>query len=70
MNPEKLTTKTREALLSAQSEAIRRGHQQVDVEHVIIALLEQEEGLVPRILEKCSVDKKKYFQVIRSDVSH
>ncbi len=68
MNPEKLTTKTREALLSAQSEAIRRGHQQVDVEHVIIALLEQEEGLVPRILEKCSVDKKKYTEEIDKEL--
>ena len=49
---EKLTQKTQEAIQSAQQTAVRYSHQAVDVPHVLHALLTQEEGLVPRILEK------------------
>jgi ATP-dependent Clp protease ATP-binding subunit ClpB len=52
MDLSKLTKKSQEALQAAQTEAIRLGHQQVDVEHLLAALLSQEEGLAPRILEK------------------
>ena len=56
MNPEKMTRKTREALEAAQKEALRRGHQEVDGEHLLAALLVQEDGLVPRILERAQAD--------------
>jgi ATP-dependent Clp protease ATP-binding subunit ClpB len=52
MNLNRLTTKSQEALQQAQNLAIERGHQQVDVEHLLLALLEQPEGLVPRLLQK------------------
>jgi len=52
MNPERMTEKTREGLLEAQSISIRHGHQDVDVEHLLLALLRQEHGLLPRLLEK------------------
>jgi ATP-dependent Clp protease ATP-binding subunit ClpB len=52
MDPNKLTQKTQEAIQEAQNDAVRRGHQQVDVEHVLLALCRQEGGLVPRLLEK------------------
>ncbi len=55
MNPERMTEKTREALLEAQSLSIRHGHQEVDGEHLLLALLRQESGLLPRLLEKMSV---------------
>ena len=45
MNINKMTLKVQEALGSAQSMATRRSHQQVDVEHLFTALLEQEGGL-------------------------
>jgi ATP-dependent Clp protease ATP-binding subunit ClpB len=48
----KLTQKSQEALQSAQTKALRYGHQEVDGEHLLLALLEQPEGLVPRLLAR------------------
>ncbi len=56
MDPSKLTQKAQEALRLAQGNATRYGHQQIDGEHVLLALLEQEAGLIPRILEKIGAD--------------
>ncbi len=52
MDINKLTEKSQEALTQAQSEAIRRGHAQVDNEHLLLSLCRQEEGLIPRLLKK------------------
>ena len=52
MDPEKLTQKAREALQAAQVKVTRYGHQEVDGEHLMLALLEQEGGLVPRLLDR------------------
>ena len=52
MDISKFTIKSQEALQSAQAIAIRYSHQEVDGEHLFLALLEQENGLVPRIIEK------------------
>ncbi len=52
MDISKFTIKSQEALQSAQAIAIKYNHQEVDGEHLFLALLEQENGLVPRILEK------------------
>ena len=51
MNNEKLTQKSQEAIQMAQQIALRHSHQTVDVPHLLLALLEQEDGLVTRILE-------------------
>ncbi|MFP4223831.1 MAG: ATP-dependent chaperone ClpB [Phycisphaeraceae bacterium] len=55
MDPNRLTQKTQEAVHAAQSEATRLGHQQIDVEHLLLALVKQEEGLVPRLLARMDV---------------
>jgi len=55
MDPNKLTQKSQEALHEAQKAALRFGHQEADGEHLLVALLEQPEGLVPRILGKMDV---------------
>lgn len=44
MDINRFTQKAQEAIISAQTEAVRYGHQQIDVEHVLAALLEQEGG--------------------------
>jgi ATP-dependent Clp protease ATP-binding subunit ClpB len=49
MDINRLTQKSQEALQSAQTKALRYGHQEVDGEHLLLALLEQPEGLVPRL---------------------
>jgi ATP-dependent Clp protease ATP-binding subunit ClpB len=55
MNLNKFTQKSQEALQEAQSLALRRGHEQVDGEHLLAVLLEQEGGLLPRLLQRLEV---------------
>ena len=55
MDLNKFTEKSQAALEEAQAIGTRRQHQAVDVEHLALALLEQEEGLVPRLVEKAGV---------------
>jgi ATP-dependent Clp protease ATP-binding subunit ClpB len=55
MDFNKMTQKTQEALHQAQSTALRYGHQEVDGEHLLLALLEQADGLVPRLFNKMDV---------------
>jgi ATP-dependent Clp protease ATP-binding subunit ClpB len=52
MNIEKFTLKAQEALQEAKSIAERKHHQQIDVEHLLLALLGQREGIVIPILQK------------------
>lgn len=56
MDINRMTQKTQEALQSAQSLAVRFGHVEVDGEHLLLALLQQEQGLVPRIIARLNVD--------------
>jgi len=55
LDPNKMTLKVREALSAAQGLAQRRNHAQVDVEHVLLALLQQADGLAPRLLARLDV---------------
>ena len=50
MNLENYTEKAQEAIVGAQQWAIRLDHQQVDGEHLALALVDQEDGLIPRLL--------------------
>ena len=56
MDPNRWTLKTQEAVHDAQTKALRYGHTEVDTEHLMLALLEQPEGLVPRLLARADVD--------------
>ncbi|MGD1905186.1 MAG: ATP-dependent chaperone ClpB [Leptolyngbyaceae cyanobacterium] len=55
-DPDKFTTKAWDAIVEAQTVARRFKHQYMEVEHVMIALLEQEEGLGHSILTKAKLD--------------
>jgi ATP-dependent Clp protease ATP-binding subunit ClpB len=52
MNVEKLTLKAQEALQEAKVIAEHKHHQQIDVEHLLLALVGQREGVVIPILQK------------------
>ena len=56
MDFNRFTEKLQEAVRAAQSTAVRFGHQQVDIEHLLAALLEQEGGLSTSILTRAGVD--------------
>jgi ATP-dependent Clp protease ATP-binding subunit ClpB len=50
MNIDKFTEKSQQAVTAAQEIALRLGHQQVDGEHIHLALLNQEDGLIPKLI--------------------
>ncbi|MBC2593627.1 ATP-dependent chaperone ClpB [Ruficoccus amylovorans] len=55
MDLNQFTQKAREGFMEAQAEARRRHHQQVDTWHLLYALINQQEGIVPAILQKLNV---------------
>lgn len=55
MDMNKLTQRAREALMAAQQQSVRHAHAQVDVLHLLSALLEQDEGLSARLLSQMDV---------------
>src|SRR5436190_540990 len=68
MDINRFTEKAQEAIRSAQSKAVRYGQQQVDVEHLLAALFEQENGLAPSILNKAGVNVETLTRRIETDL--
>ncbi|MCX5779665.1 MAG: AAA family ATPase, partial [Firmicutes bacterium] len=62
MDLNRFTAKSQEAIHDAENQAISLGHQEVDVEHLLWALLTQSEGLIPGLFSRAGVDPG---QVIR-----
>ena len=56
MNINKYTEKAQEAVLAAQQLAEQSSHAQVEPEHLLVALVEQREGIVPEVLRKMNAD--------------
>jgi ATP-dependent Clp protease ATP-binding subunit ClpB len=55
MDINRMTIKLQEALQVASSHAMRRSHQGIDVEHLLLALLEQEGGIIPALCEQAGL---------------
>src|SRR5262247_2871241 len=55
MDLNRLTQKSQQAVQEAQSKALRYGHIEIDGEHLLLALLEQQDGLLPRLLTRMEV---------------
>jgi ATP-dependent Clp protease ATP-binding subunit ClpB len=55
MDMNRMTVKLQEALQAASAHAMRRGHQGIDAEHLLLTLLEQEGGLTRPLLEGAGV---------------
>jgi len=56
MNLNKYTEKAQEAVLAAQQLAEQSSHAQIEPEHLLVALIDQREGIVPEILRKLGLD--------------
>jgi ATP-dependent Clp protease ATP-binding subunit ClpB len=56
LDPNKLTLKTQEALQDAQTKALRYGHPEAEPEHLLLALLDQHEALLPHLFGRLDVD--------------
>jgi ATP-dependent Clp protease ATP-binding subunit ClpB len=52
MDLSKFTERSQAALTEAQNIATRKQHHAVDIEHLLLALLSQEGGLIPRLFER------------------
>ncbi len=68
MDFNRMTQKTQAALQEAQSLAVKQGHAEVDGEHLLMALLEQEEGLVPRLIERLGSDPANLSRALRNEM--
>ncbi|MEM6795117.1 MAG: ATP-dependent chaperone ClpB [Acidobacteriota bacterium] len=68
MDINKLTQKSQEAVQSAQAKAVEFGHQEVDAEHLLLVLLEDQEGLVPRILERADAVTRSLAEKVARDL--
>jgi ATP-dependent Clp protease ATP-binding subunit ClpB len=69
MQPEKLTLKSQEALSEAQRLAREMSHQEMDGEHLLLALLGQSESLVPELLQKIGIAPAKLQSELERDLS-
>ncbi len=69
MDLNKLTVKSQEAFAEAQKKAVEYGHLEVDGEHLLLALLEQEEGLFPRLLQKMEISPSSLQSVVEKDLA-
>ena len=56
MNINKYTEKAQEAIASAQQLAEQASHAQIEPEHLLVALVEQKDGVVPELLRKMNAD--------------
>ncbi|WP_371649914.1 ATP-dependent chaperone ClpB [Streptomyces mirabilis] len=69
MDMNRLTQKSQEALQEAQTAAGRMGHTEVDGEHLLLALLDQEDGLIPRLLQQAGTEPKELRAAVREELS-
>ena len=69
MNTSKFTQRSLEAMQSAQDISIQHGNQAVDQEHVLLALMEQENGLVPQLMLKLGANADAVAQELISSVA-
>lgn len=68
MRFDKLTLKAQEAIQSAQELATNLQHPTIDVEHIMLALVKQDDGVTKPLLEKLSVDPRHLQQTLERDL--
>ena len=60
MNIQKFTQKSVEAINQCEKLAYEYGNQEIEQEHLLVALLEQEDGLIPKMIEKMEIDRQHF----------
>ncbi|MCG3751877.1 MULTISPECIES: ATP-dependent chaperone ClpB [unclassified Amycolatopsis] len=68
MDPNRLTQKSQEALHAAQTAALKYGQPEVDGEHLLLALLDQPDGLASRLLEEAGADPARLRQELEAEL--
>ncbi len=64
MDMNRMTIKLQEALQTASSHAVRRSHQGIDVEHLLLAFVEQDGGLASSLLEQAGLSVPSVRQTV------
>src|SRR5437868_13627248 len=66
--PDRLTEKTQEAIQQAQTLAQDAQHQEITPEHLLLALLQQQDGTVPPILRQAGVDPDRIVSEVQAQL--
>ena len=69
MDFNKLTRKSQEAVTAAQNTAIANRNQETDVPHLLLALIRDNEGLIPRLMNKMNVDIGAITRFVEGDIA-
>ncbi len=69
MNYEKFTLKAQEAIRAASALAQTKDNPSVENEHLLLALLQQEEGVVPALLDRIGADKDSLLKTVEASVA-
>lgn len=69
MNAQKFTQKSLEAIQEAQNLAISNHNMQIEEEHLVCALLQQQDGLIPQLLKKMGIDSLSVQQAVEEKIS-
>ena len=69
IDPQKMTEKTQEAIVAAQQHARENGHSQIDVEHLALALVQQQGGVVPAILTSLGVQPAQLASALETELT-
>ena len=69
MDLNKFTQKSQEAVSEAQNVAVRFGHQQIDALHLLLALVQQENGLAQSLLERAGYTPAAYARAVEEELS-
>ena len=62
MNIQKFTQKSIEAINDCEKLAYEYGNQEIEQEHLLVALLQQEDGLIPKLIEKMEINKEHFTE--------
>ena len=68
MDLNKFTEKAQEAVLTAQQKAEERRNTQIEAEHLLSALIEQDDGIVPQVLEKLGINRTIITQKLNGEL--
>lgn len=68
IDPQKMTIKSQEALQTGLRHAETRGNPSFEPDHLMLALLEQEDGIVPQVLEAAHVRLEKFERDLRQRI--
>lgn len=68
MNLEKYTQKAQDAIVEMQNIAVSEGHQQLDGEHLHLALMMQQDGLIPKLVKYMGIDTGKVIGDLEAEM--